>query len=104
MLFKQPKPVPLTYSGAEALAAEAMAFITSDPQRLTRFLADTGMDPQQLAGSLASDGGGILSAAMDHLVSDESLLMVFASEIRRKPEEIMHAHALLQGPAPLTSM
>ena len=104
MRFKQPKPVPLDFSGAEAIAAEAMAFLTADAARLSRFLADTGMDPQQLARSLAEGGAGVLAAALDHLVSDESLLLVFASELRRKPEEIMMAQHILQGPAPASSL
>ena len=81
---------PTRYSGA--------------PARLDRFLADSGMDPQQLAESLSAGETGILAAALDHIVCDESLLMVFASEVRCKPEEIMMAHTLLQGPAPLSSM
>ena len=104
MRFKQPKQPPLDYAGAEALAAQAMAFLTSDPARLSRFLSDTGMDPRELAGSLADGGAGVLAAALDHIVCDESLLLVFASEVRRKPEEIVLAHALLQGPAPQTSV
>ncbi len=104
MRFKQPKPAPLDHAGAEATAARSLAFLTADPGRLKRFLSDSGMDPQQLAESLATGDTGILAAALDHIVGDESLLMVFASEVRSKPEEIMMAHALLQGPAPLSSM
>ena len=104
MRFKQPKPAALDFAGAEAMAAAALAFLTSDPQRLNRFLGDTGMDPQQLAQSLSDGGGGVLSAALDLIVCDESLLLVFASELRRKPEEIMRAQALLQGPTPQMSM
>ena len=104
MRFKQPKAAPLDHAGAEELAAQSLAFLTSDPARLNRFLADSGMDPQQLAVSLAEGGSGILAAALDHIVSDESLLLVFASDIRRKPEEIKTAHANLQGPAAMTSL
>ena len=104
MRFKTPKPAALNYAGAEALAAQALAFLTSDEARLARFLADTGMAPQDLAAALSDGGGGVLSAALDHIVTDESLLLVFASDVRRKPEEIMLAQHLLQGPAPPTSM
>ena len=104
MRFKQPKPARLDRAGAEALAASAMEFLTADGSRLARFLGDTGMDPQALAQSLSSGGSGVLDAALDHIVADESLLLVFASEVRRKPEEIMQAQHILQGPTPLTSM
>ena len=102
--FKTPKAQALDHAGAEAVAAEALAFLTADEARLTRFLADTGMDPQDLASALADGGAGVLAASLDHIVADESLLLVFASDIRRKPEEIMVAQALLQGPASQTSM
>lgn len=104
MRFKQPKPVPLDFSGAEAIAAQAMAFLTAEPARLSRFLADTGTDPRQLAGSLTEGGAGVLAAALDHIVCDESLLLVFASELRRKPEEIVMAQHILQGSAQASSL
>jgi hypothetical protein len=97
MRLKQPKPQRLDRAGAEALAAEAMAFITADEARLSRFLGDSGLDPGTLAAALANGGEGVLDAALDFIVSDESLLLVFASEVRRKPEEIVVAHALLTG-------
>ena len=103
MRFKQPKPKRLDRAEAEEIAAQTMAFLASEPARLARFLGDSGMDPQQLAGSLAGGDNAILTAALDHAVCDESLLLVLASELRRKPDEIVMAHALLQGPAPLTS-
>ena len=104
MHFKPPRRPPLDYAGAEAIAAEAMAFLTADEARLARFLGETGMQPHELAASLADGGAGVLSACLDHIAGDESLLLVFAGELRRKPEEIMIAQALLQGPAPKTSM
>jgi Protein of unknown function (DUF3572) len=106
--LKQPKPAPLDRAAAEALAAEAMAFLTADGARLARFLGDSGLDPPTLAAALANGGAnggdGVLDAALDHVVSDESLLLVFASEVRRKPEEVMAARALLAGPAPYASI
>ncbi len=98
----RPKPVrspPLDRPGAEAVAASALAFLAADEGRLSRFLADTGLDPQSLAEGLAAGGAGIIDAALDYVAADESQLLVFASEIRRKPEEIMLAQALLSGGA-----
>ncbi len=104
MRFKQPKPAALDYAGAEAIAAAATAFLAADPHRLTHFLADSGMDPSGLSASLKAGETGVLAAVLDHVVCDESLLLVLASELRRKPEEIMKAQALLQGPSPQTSI
>ena len=86
------------------MAAVSMEFLTSEPARMSRFLSESGMAPGDLAASLAEGGAGVLSAALDHICADESLLLVFASELRRKPEEIMLAQALLQGPAPKTRL
>jgi hypothetical protein len=104
MRLKQPKPAPLDRATAEALAAEAVAFLTADSARLSRFLGDSGLDPGALAAAIASGGDGIFDAALDHVASDESLFLVFASEVRRKPEEIMAARALLAGPTPYASI
>jgi hypothetical protein len=102
--LKQPKPAPLDRAAAEALAAESVAFLTADAARLDRFLCDSGLEPAGLAAALAKGGDGVLDAALEHVVSDESLLLVFASEVRRKPEDVMAAHALLAGPAPYASI
>lgn len=98
MWLKQAKPKALDRAGAEALAAEAMAFLTADGERLARFLGDSGLDPSALTAALSAGGGGVIEAALEHVVSDESLMLVFASEIRRKPEDLMLAQALLAGP------
>ncbi len=104
MRFKQPKPKGIDRPAAEAIAAEALALLAAEPGRLTRFLGDSGMDPNTLAAGLSTGDDGVLAAALDHVVCDESLLLVLASELRRKPEDIMIAHALMQGPAPLESI
>ena len=104
MRFKQPKPARLDRVGAEAIAATALAFLTADPARLVRFLGDSGMDPAGLAHSLATGAHDMMPAALGHVAADESLLLLFASEARQKPETIMAALALLEGPAPQTSM
>jgi hypothetical protein len=97
MRFKAAKSPPLDREGAEAMAASALAFLAADPDRLARFMTETGMDPQALASGLKDGGAGVIEAALDHIAADESLLLVFASEVRRKPDEIMLAQYLLSG-------
>lgn len=104
MRFKVPKPKGIDRATAETIAAEALAFLTAEPSRLVRFLGESGMDPEALAQGLTDGDEGVLGAALDHVVCDESLLLVLASELRRKPEDIMTAHVLMQGPAPFTSV
>ena len=83
---------------AEALAAEAFAFLASDPARLVPFLEMSGLDiadVRQRAGSRE-----FLTFVLDHLVRDESLLLVFASEAGRKPEQVVLAAHVLAGDIP----
>lgn len=80
---------------AEKLALTALAFLAGDGQRLTRFLQLTGIAPDRLltdAGQTAT-----LVAVLEHLASDESLLLVFASSANIDPAEILPALELLRG-------
>jgi DNA polymerase IV len=54
---------------AEAIAISALSFIASDPERLDRFLAVTGLDPAALRA--AAGAPGFLSGVLDYLCSDE---------------------------------
>ena len=96
-------PKSRTTIDAEALALSALVFITEDPARLARFLADSGLEPGGLAAT-ASDPG-TLTAVLGYLVSDESLLLVFADHAQVDPAAIEPArHALASGSAaPKTS-
>ena len=100
MRFKQSRPKALDREGAEAIAATALAFLAAEPARLGDFMKNSGMTPEALTAGLVAAEPGLLAAALDHIVCDESLLLVFASEVRRKPEEVLLAQHLLQaGPA-----
>jgi len=88
----------MTAEAAEALAAGALAYIAADGARLGSFLRETGLDP----GTLARSAGdrGTLGAVLDLVVHDESLLLAFAAEAQVRPEAVLQAHRLLQGPEP----
>ena len=79
-----------------------MRFLASDGLRISNFLRDTGLEPQQLGALVGSRD--FLGAVLDFVVRDESLLMVFAAEAGHRPELVMGAHRLLQGPEPETSL
>lgn len=76
MLLKPPKPV---LPDPEALALQALAFLTADDDRLSRFLGLTGLDGNALR-SIAPDPHG-LGAVLDYLLGFEPLLLEFAAEI-----------------------
>lgn len=81
----------------EALALEALVYLAEDHSRLSRFLAESGMQPGELAAAAADPA--TLCAVLDYLVSDESLLLVFADHAQVPPETIEPARqALANGP------
>jgi Protein of unknown function (DUF3572) len=80
---------------AETLAAEGLAFLADDESRLIRFMTETGMDPSVLSANAGSHD--VLLAVIEHIASDESMLLVFAASRSIKPETVMEAAVLLQG-------
>jgi Protein of unknown function (DUF3572) len=80
---------------AENLAIEALLFLAQDQERLSRFLALTGLEGQDLRA--AASQPGFLAHVMDYLAQDESLLIAFAAEKHIKPEAVMRAGARLAG-------
>ncbi|WP_210202553.1 DUF3572 domain-containing protein [Alsobacter soli] len=81
---------------AERIAIEALGFLASDPERLDRFMALTGLTPDTLRG--AAGEPGFLLAVLDHLVSDESLLLTFSANAGQQPEQVLAARDVLAGP------
>lgn len=77
----------------EIVAIDVLNRLISDPVRLERFLAMTGLDPSTIRGSAANPG--FLAAVMDHVVADERLLLEIASEADLDPREIAAAQARL---------
>lgn len=80
MRLKSPKAPP---PDPETLALQALAFLTSDDDRLSHFLGLTGLDGGALRG-IAHDPHG-LGAVLDYLLGFEPLLLEFATEIGVDP-------------------
>jgi hypothetical protein len=80
---------------AESLAVQALTFLAGDPERLARFLALTGIGPGQIRAAAATPG--FLAGVLDHVASDEALLMAFAGEAGVEPGEIERARLALAG-------
>ena len=85
----------LDRNAAELLAIEALRFLGDDPERLTRFLALTGVEPDDI-GRLAR-GPAFLGAVLDHVCGDATLLARFVAQIARSPEDVDRARMLLSG-------
>jgi hypothetical protein len=80
---------------ASSLAIAALTFIAAEPERLDRFLALTGVD----AGAIraAARDPGFLLGVLEHLASDEALLVAFANQNDIDPDEVMRARHVLAG-------
>ncbi len=78
---------------AEIIAISALTFLADDEQRLGRFLALTGLGPTELKAEAHTHR--MLSAVLDYLLHDESLLLVFTTLNRIAPELIAPAKQLL---------
>ena len=80
---------------AEALAVAALGFLAAEPEHIGRFLASTGIGPGEVRQ--ASREPGFLAGVLDHLASDEPLLLMFARQQQIDPAEIERARAALGG-------
>jgi uncharacterized protein DUF3572 len=80
----------VTREEAENVAVGAFSFITSDEERLDRFLAVSGLRPDTIRSAATSPG--FLAGILDYVVSDEPLLIALAKDLNTKPEHIMQAH------------
>jgi Protein of unknown function (DUF3572) len=82
---------------AAELAVAALTFLAGETERLERFLAATGLGPQSLRA--AAREPGFLLGVLDHVASDESLLLAFANENGIDPEDVGRARdALAERP------
>lgn len=85
----------LTPDEAASFALKGLAFLASDTARLTRFLQLTGIDPDDLRAQAGEPA--TMVAVLDHLLADQSLLLVFAAEIQVEPERVEEARVSLTG-------
>ena len=84
----------------EVIGLAALGFLAGEPERLVRFLALTGTtleDLRERAGEPA-----LLGAVLDHLLSDETLLFLFAEAETLHPADVAAARQKLPGVAALS--
>jgi Protein of unknown function (DUF3572) len=91
----------MTREAAEALAVAALGFLAADEEQLERFLALTGLNPNNLR-HIAADPG-FLAAVLDHLAGNETLLLAFCQEHGHDPLTVMQARQSLGGDSPWDS-
>jgi hypothetical protein len=82
---------------AETVAISALSYLTSDPEKLGGFLAETGLGPQNLRK--AAEEPHFLAAVLDFILRDDALTVAFAKAHSLKPETVAAARDAL-GPTP----
>jgi hypothetical protein len=80
---------------AEALAIQALNFLATEPERLGRFLALSGLEAQSIRTAAAESG--FLAGVLAHLGEDEPLLVTFAAEAGVTPADVDQARRTLAG-------
>lgn len=80
----------VTREEAENVALGAFSFLTGDEERLSRFLAVSGLRPDTIRSAASSPG--FFAGILDYVVSDEPLLLALAKDLNTKPEHIVQAH------------
>jgi Protein of unknown function (DUF3572) len=87
-----------TREAAETLAIQALSFLATDPDQLSRFLALSGIGPGSIRAAAAQPE--FLAGVLAHLAQDDALLVRFAAEAGVEPGAIERARAVLSGLEP----
>ena len=74
---------------------QALTFLAADSDRLQRFLALTGLGPDDIRAR--AEQPAFLAGVLDHLLADESLLLIFCEEAGLAPEAPRRARMALQS-------
>jgi Protein of unknown function (DUF3572) len=85
----------LSRQNAEEIAIRALSFLANDPEHMSRFMALSGMEPDDIAKNAASSFFQV--ALLEHLMGDEALLLTFCGNENIAPELIAPAHHILEG-------
>jgi hypothetical protein len=78
---------------AEMLAVQALAFIAEDDGRLSGFVASTGIAVQSIRD--AAREPNFLAGLLEHILTDENLLIAFAASAGIDPAEVARARQAL---------
>mgnify|MGYP002336528110 CR=1 FL=1 len=91
---------PMTRARAEEIAVAALGFLAADPERLGAFLGAAGLSAGEVRAAAGSPG--FLAGIMDHVASDEALLLALARDLPAPPETVIEAWQLLSHPPALS--
>lgn len=80
---------------ADALALRALVWTLSEPERATRLISLTGLDPDDLRTRIAEPA--VLAACLSFLENYEPDLVACAAAIETKPEALVRARHELEA-------
>jgi Protein of unknown function (DUF3572) len=86
-------PYPAAREAAEMLAIQALGFIAGEPERLDAFLTATGLPLERLRESATEPD--FLAGVLEHMLTDESLLLAFADSAAIDPAAVARARNAL---------
>jgi len=81
---------------AEIVAIQALSFVAGDPERLGRFLAESGIGPETLRGAAADPR--FLASVLDFVMRDDATVKAFAEASQLHPTNVAAAHQVLNDP------
>jgi Protein of unknown function (DUF3572) len=90
------KNLRINIEESETIAIQALGFLASEADRLGRFLAVTGLGPENLRA--AATEPGFFAQVLSYIAQDESMLLAFAANSGITPEAVSAAHLALAGP------
>ena len=74
-MYKPSQTGKIGRESAETIAAQALAWLASEPERINGFLTMSGLSPSELmarAGDVR-----VLGAALDYLMTEDNMVMAF---------------------------
>jgi len=83
----------MTRETAEMLAIRALQYLAGDPGQIARFLALSGIAPEDVRE--AAKSADFLSGVLDFLMGDEAALVAFAASAGCEPGEVAVARDTL---------
>ena len=87
---------PDVRQAAEIVAIQALSFLAEEPQRLGRFLAETGLGPENLRSAATSPA--FLVTVLDFVLRDDGMVKDFAKATDLTPSAVVAARDVLGGP------
>jgi hypothetical protein len=89
------RPSSVARETAEMLAIQALSFIAAEPERLNGFLGSTGLTLDGLRES--ANEPDFLAGVLEHMLTNESLLLAFADSAAIDPADVKRARVALGG-------